>query len=198
MRVGGWGAGSRAWSWWLWLPCPWHLALERVTGGMCYIFRPARRIKQSERAEHSWGGVGGIPARWEALQPGPCVLSLRRAAGQPLAHPCHGRPGAVHGHRDELQLPGVFGRLVHQHHGLVSPVPRGVPCPAGRGIDVTPQWRLGRLADTSAQPALSASPLLRKERKQQQHGIQGFLVAITSKEKQAHLEGLNLNNTAEK
>lgn len=45
---------------------------------MCYIFRPARRIKQSERAEHSWGGVGGSPARWGALQPGPCVL---RSAG---------------------------------------------------------------------------------------------------------------------
>lgn len=134
---------------------------------MCCIFRPARRIKQSERAEPSWGGVGGSPARCGALQPGPCVLSLRRAAGQPLAHPCHGRPGAVHGHRDELQPPGVFGRLVHQHHGLVSPGGTSraawVPCPAGQGIDVTPQWRLSRLADISAQPALSAPPLLRRE-----------------------------------
>ncbi|XP_047580324.1 solute carrier family 35 member E2B isoform X11 [Lutra lutra] len=39
-------------------------------------------------------------------------------AGQPLPHPHHGGPGAVHGHGDKLQRPGVFSRVIHQHHGL--------------------------------------------------------------------------------
>lgn len=31
----------------------------------------------------------------------------------------------MHSDRDELQHPGIFGRAVHQHHGLVSPEGRG-------------------------------------------------------------------------
>ncbi|XP_044092870.1 uncharacterized protein LOC122899344 isoform X2 [Neovison vison] len=41
-------------------------------------------------------------------------------AGQPLPHPHHGGPGTVHGHGDKLQRPGVFSRVVHQHHGLFA------------------------------------------------------------------------------
>ncbi|XP_044919480.1 uncharacterized protein LOC101675525 isoform X1 [Mustela putorius furo] len=43
---------------------------------------------------------------------------VHRLAGQPLPHPHHGGPGTVHGHGDKLQRPGVFSRVVHQHHGL--------------------------------------------------------------------------------
>ncbi|XP_058990994.1 solute carrier family 35 member E2B isoform X4 [Mustela lutreola] len=47
---------------------------------------------------------------------------VHRLAGQPLPHPHHGGPGTVHGHGDKLQHPGVFSRVVHQHHGLDLPV----------------------------------------------------------------------------
>ncbi|XP_040501583.1 solute carrier family 35 member E2A isoform X6 [Ursus maritimus] len=47
-------------------------------------------------------------------------VGLMRVAGQPLPHPCHGRPGAVHGYGDKLQCPGVFSRIVYQHHGLFA------------------------------------------------------------------------------
>ncbi|XP_058990992.1 solute carrier family 35 member E2B isoform X2 [Mustela lutreola] len=45
---------------------------------------------------------------------------VHRLAGQPLPHPHHGGPGTVHGHGDKLQHPGVFSRVVHQHHGLFA------------------------------------------------------------------------------
>lgn len=39
--------------------------------------------------------------------------------GEPVPLPHHGRPGAVHGHRAELQHGRLLCRPLHQRHGLV-------------------------------------------------------------------------------
>lgn len=49
-----------------------------------------------------------------SLSPSSC-----RTLGEHVPLPHHGRPGAVHGHRAQLQHGRLLRRPLHQHHGLV-------------------------------------------------------------------------------
>lgn len=56
--------------------------------------------------------------QWTRLRLSLSPLSCR-PVGKPVPLPHHGRPGAVHGHRAQLQHGRLLRRPLYQHHGLV-------------------------------------------------------------------------------